>query len=134
VAYKGAIGYIAESFMNFMIGPKVPAMNEDAVANMVTDMTFLEGEITRIGRGHLNSSFTELHSMAKIILTDTVQDYLNANVRQTSYSEVKPKRLQALLEKLARYGATRRDNPSKERGERRRKEAETLHRTSLTYT
>jgi len=38
------------------------------------------------------------------------------------------------LEKLARYGATRRDNPSKERGERRRKEAETLHRMSLTYT
>ncbi|KAH0839949.1 exocyst complex subunit Sec15-like-domain-containing protein [Lanmaoa asiatica] len=133
-AYKGAIGYIAESFMNFMIGPKVPAMNENAIANMVTDMTFLEGEITRIGRGHLNSSFTELHSMAKIILTDTVQDYLNPSVRQASYSEVKPKRLQALLEKLARYGATRRDNPSREKGERRRREAETLHRMSLTYT
>ncbi|KAI9574653.1 exocyst complex subunit Sec15-like-domain-containing protein [Boletus coccyginus] len=133
-AYKGAIGYIAECFMNFMIGPTVPAMNENAVANMVTDMTFLEGEITRIGRGHLNSSFIELHSMAKIILTDTMQDYLNTSVRQTSYSEVKPKRLQALLEKLARYGATRRDNPSRERGEKRRKEAETLHRMSLTYT
>jgi hypothetical protein len=49
-----------------MIGPKVPAMNEDAVANMVTDMTFLEGEITRIGRGHLNSSFTELHSVCTL--------------------------------------------------------------------
>lgn len=71
--------------------------------------------------------------MAKIILTDTVQDYLNASVRQASYNEVKPKRLQALLEKLARYGTTRRDNPSKERGERRRKEAEMLHRMSLTY-
>ncbi|KAG6378743.1 exocyst complex subunit Sec15-like protein [Boletus reticuloceps] len=133
-AYKGAVGYIAECFMNFTIGPKVPAMNENAVANMVTDMTFLEGEITRIGQEHLNSSFTELHSMAKIILTDAVQDYLNANVRQASYSEVKPKRLQALLEKLARYGATRRDNPSKEKGERRRTEAETLNRMSLTYT
>ncbi|KAG8218663.1 exocyst complex subunit Sec15-like-domain-containing protein [Butyriboletus roseoflavus] len=133
-AYKGAIGYIAECFMNFMIGPKVPAMNEHAVANMVTDMTFLEGEITRIGRGNLNSSFAELHSMSKIILTDAVQDYLNPSVRQASYSEVRPKRLQALLEKLARYGATCRDNRSRERGERRRKEAETLHRMSLTYT
>lgn len=72
--------------------------------------------------------------MAKIILTDAVQDYLIPNIRQASYSEVKLKRLQALLEKLARYGAARRDNPSRERGEKRRKEAETLHRMSLTYT
>ena len=46
-----------------MIGPKVLAMNENAVANIATDMTFLEGEITRIERGHLNSSFTELQSV-----------------------------------------------------------------------
>ena len=52
-----------------MIGPNVPAMNENAVANMVTDMTFLEGEITRIGRGHLNSSFTELHSVCPVTPT-----------------------------------------------------------------
>ncbi|KAG9317484.1 exocyst complex subunit Sec15-like-domain-containing protein [Chiua virens] len=133
-AYKGAIGYIAESFMNFMIGPKVPTMNENAVANIVTDMTFLENEVTRIGRAHLKSSFTELHSMAEIIVTDTVQDYLNPSVRQATYSEVKPKRLQALLEKLARYGASRRDISSREKSERRRKEVETLHRMSLTYT
>lgn len=51
---------------NFMIGPKVPAMNENAIANMVTDMTFLEGEVARIGRGHLKSSFVELHSVCKL--------------------------------------------------------------------
>lgn len=49
-----------------MIGPKVPAMNENAMANMVTDVTFLEGEFARIGRGHLNSSFTELHSVCAL--------------------------------------------------------------------
>lgn len=49
-----------------MIGPKVPAMNENAIANIVTDVTFLEGEITRIERGHLNSSFTELHSVCTL--------------------------------------------------------------------
>jgi len=133
-AYKGAVGYIAECFMNFIIGPSVPAINENAIANMVSDMSFLEGEITRIGRAHLNASFTELHLMAKIILTDAVQDYLNPSIRQASYNEVKPKRLQALLEKLARYGTTRRDNPSRERGEKRRREAETLHRMTLSHT
>lgn len=46
-----------------MIGPKVSSMNENAITNMVTDMTFLEGEIMRIGQGDLNSSFTELHSV-----------------------------------------------------------------------
>jgi hypothetical protein len=38
-------------------------MNENAVANIVTDITFLENEITRIGREHLKSSFLELHSV-----------------------------------------------------------------------
>lgn len=51
------------AIQNFMIGPNVPVMNENAIANMVTDMGFLEGEVTRIGRGHLKSSFTELHSV-----------------------------------------------------------------------
>ncbi|KAF9247375.1 exocyst complex subunit Sec15-like-domain-containing protein [Melanogaster broomeanus] len=132
-AYKGAVGYIAECLMNFMIGPNVPAMNENAIANIVTDLKFLEGEVARIGREHLNSSFVELHSMAKIVLSDSVHDYLNASLRQTSYVEIKPKRLQALLEKLAKYGASRRDGLSREKGEKRRKEAEALSKLNLTY-
>ncbi|KIJ70132.1 hypothetical protein HYDPIDRAFT_172026 [Hydnomerulius pinastri MD-312] len=133
-AYKGAVGYIAECLMNFLIGPNVTVMNENAVANIETDVRFLDGEISRIGRGHLKAVFTEIHSMAKIILSDTVQEYLNPNVRQSSYADVKPKRLQALLEKLAKYGASRRDSPSREKGEKRRKEADALNRLSLTYS
>jgi hypothetical protein len=71
--------------------------------------------------------------MANIVLSDSVQDYLNPSIRQTSYGEVKPKRLQALLEKLARYGASRRDNPSREKGDKRRREAEALSRLGPTY-
>lgn len=50
------------------------------------------------------------------------------SMRQAAYGNVKPKRLQALLEKLARYGSQCRDNPSRERGEKRRKEAEAVGR------
>jgi hypothetical protein len=82
-AYRGAVGYIAECLMvsrwfiarqhapgphdfcnqNFMIGPDVPAMNENAISNILVDTEFLEGEMTRIGRGHLSSVFAELHSV-----------------------------------------------------------------------
>lgn len=127
-AYKAAIGYIAESLMNFMIGPKVPAMNENAIANIATDITFLEAEITRIGRSHLNSTFSELRAMAELVLQDKVQEYLNPQVRQTLYGDIKPRRLQALLEKLVRYMAGRRDNISREQGEKRKKEAEVVGR------
>lgn len=48
---------------NFMIGPDVPAMNENAVSNILVDTEFLEGELTRIGRDHLSSVFAELHSV-----------------------------------------------------------------------
>lgn len=51
------------SDQNFMIGPNVPAMNEDAISNLLVDIDFLEGEFTRIGKGHLNSVFAELHSV-----------------------------------------------------------------------
>ncbi|KAH7887589.1 exocyst complex subunit Sec15-like-domain-containing protein [Phlebopus sp. FC_14] len=125
-AYKGAIGYIADCLVNFMTGPNVPMMNENAIANIETDINFLESQITHIGRGHLNAVFTELHLMAKIVISDSMQEYLNPQIRQSSYAEVQPKRLQAVLEKLAKFGASRRDGSSRERGERRRKEAETL--------
>ncbi|KAG2077239.1 exocyst complex subunit Sec15-like protein [Suillus decipiens] len=127
-AYRGAVGYIAECLMNFMIGPDVQAMNENAISNVLVDTEFLEQELTRIGRGHLSSVFAELHSMASVILNDAVQDYLVPQVRQTTYSVVRPKRLQTLLEKLTRYGSSRRDTQSRERGERRRKEADAVGR------
>jgi len=43
-----------------MIGPNVPAMNDDAISHVLVDLNFLEGEFTRIGKGHLNSVFAEL--------------------------------------------------------------------------
>jgi hypothetical protein len=41
---------------------------------------------------------------------------------------VKTKRLHALLDKLAMYGSTCKDAPSRERGEKRRKEADAVGR------
>ncbi len=66
--------------------------------------------------------------MASVVMSDALSAYLVASIRQTSYPNVKPKRLAALLEKLARYGQECRDAPSRERGEKRRKEAEAVGR------
>jgi hypothetical protein len=49
-------------------------------------------------------------------------------MRQTSYATVKHKRLSALLDKLARYGASQRDSASRELGDKRRKEADAVGR------
>lgn len=57
-----------------------------------------------------------------------VQEYLVPANRQASYSVVRPKRLQALLDKLARYGTQQRDAASRELGDRRRREAEAVGR------
>ncbi|KAF9821285.1 hypothetical protein IEO21_00893 [Rhodonia placenta] len=127
-AYRGAANYIADCFLDFMIGRNVPMMNENGVANLLLDIDFLEDEFKRGGHAHLNAAFLELRLMTTIVMEDQVQQYLIPAVRQASYSVVRPKRLQALLEKLARYGAECRDAPSRERGEKRRKEAETVGR------
>lgn len=125
-------------------------MNENAISNILLDVEFLEQEFKRYGRQELCSLFSELRSvrvplslaqkysqltasfaylhlqLINIVMSDTVQEYLVPSVRQSSYAAVKPKRLQALLEKLARYGSQCRDAPSRDRGEKRRKEAEAV--------
>jgi len=57
-----------------------------------------------------------------------VQDFLKPNIRQASYASVRPKRLSTLLEKLAKFGASCKDPAERERGEKRRKEADAVGR------
>ncbi|KAF9057969.1 exocyst complex component, sec15 subunit [Panaeolus papilionaceus] len=127
-SYKGALGYIADCLMDFLTGRDIPMMNENAISNILIDVDFLEEELKRIGRPHLGGVFAELRLMSSIPLSGTVQEYLVPANRQASYAAVKPKRLQALLEKLARYGTIQRDAASRELAERRRKEAEAVSR------
>lgn len=127
-AYRTAVEYLANCLMDFLCGRDIPMINENALSNVLVDVDFLSDEFKRIGRGDLTSVFVELRSMTTIVMTDVVQEYLVPSVRQASYSTVRPKRLQALLEKLARAGAQCRDAPSRERGEKRRKEAEAVGR------
>jgi hypothetical protein len=123
----------------------VPVINENAVSNVLVDVDFLEDELKRIGRAHLTTAFVELRSVScfllppsvadiyfdkttSIPLSNTVQEYLVPAVRHTSYAAVKHKRLQALLDKLAKFGATQRDAASRELADKRRKEADAVGR------
>ncbi|KAI0723088.1 exocyst complex component sec15 subunit [Earliella scabrosa] len=126
-AYRGAVSYIASCFLDFLTGRDIPMMNENAVANLLLDVDFLDEELKRNGHSH-SAAFAELRSMASVVMSDAVNAYLVASIRQTSYANVKPKRLAALLDKLARYGQECRDAPSREKGEKRRKEAEAVGR------
>jgi len=127
-AYMGAAEYIANCFMDFLAGRSIAMMNENAILNLLVDCDFLETEFQRIGRPHLCSAFNELRATTGIVLSDTVHEYLITANRQTTYAMVKHKRLQALLEKLAQYGSTRRDTTGRQMGEKRRKEADAVSR------
>ena len=166
-AYKAAVQYIADCLIvsqlsarrsfekllelydrqDFISGPNVPMLNENALSNISVDVDFLEAEFKRIGREHVNVAFSELRLVSRchlvrsgratnvrspqllsIILEKKVQEYLVPNIRQTSYSSIKPKKLQALLEKLAKSGSSSRDQTERERGERQRKEADAVGR------
>lgn len=63
-----------------------------------------------------------------ITVNNTVQEYLVPANRHASYAPVKHKRLQALLEKLARFGSTQRDPGARDWAEKRRKEADAVGR------
>jgi len=127
-AYKGAFEHIAETLMNCVTGRDIDMINENAISNILIDVDYLEDALKKIGRSHLAAVFTELRSTASIPLNNAVQEFLIPANRHSSYAAVKQKRLQALLEKLARYGALQRDPMARELGEQRRKEAEAVGR------
>jgi len=64
--------------------------------------------------------------MVSIPLNNTVSEFLNPQMRVSAYSNVKPRNLQILLDKLARHGSTMRTSADREKAERRRKEAEAV--------
>ncbi|KAL0562829.1 Rab GTPase-binding exocyst subunit S15, partial [Marasmius crinis-equi] len=122
--YKGSVSYIAECLMDFLVGHNISVLNENAISNVLIDVDFIEDQLRNVGRSHLSSSFAELRMTTSIPLNNTVQEYLVPANRQTSYAVVKHKRLAMLLDKLAKYGLSRRDAASKQLGDRRRKEAD----------
>ncbi|KIP10689.1 hypothetical protein PHLGIDRAFT_494456 [Phlebiopsis gigantea 11061_1 CR5-6] len=128
-AYKSAVDYLADCLIDFLTGRNIPMMNENAISNILMDVDFLEEEFKRAGKPHLMAAFAELRAITSIALNNNVQQFLNPPTRQSTYPNVRAKRLQALLEKLARYGGQCRDSASREKGERRRKEAEAIGRT-----
>lgn len=65
-AYKGAVSYIADCLMEFIVGPNVPMVNENAISNLLLDVDFLEDEFKRIGRGELTVAFSELRLVCSI--------------------------------------------------------------------
>ncbi|KAI0048060.1 exocyst complex component sec15 subunit [Auriscalpium vulgare] len=127
-AYRGAVAYIAQCLMDFLADRNIPTMNENAISNILVDIDFLEDQLKATGRSHLTSVFSEIRSTTSIVLQDNVADFLVPANRQTTYSSIKMKRLQALLEKLAKYGASCRDAPSRELGDKRRREADAVGR------
>jgi len=119
-------GGMADCLMEPLIGPDVDKINDDALSNLLVDVDFLESEFRKIGHGHLNAAFQELRTTVSIPLNNTVPEFLNPQMRTSAYANVKPRNLQTLLDKLAKYGLTTRASAEREKAERRRKEAEAV--------
>jgi len=66
--------------------------------------------------------------MVDVVLKDDVSSFLTPSVRSLSYRSVVPKKLAALLEKLARYGLNTRIRAENEKGEKRRLESQAVAR------
>ncbi|EKM59243.1 uncharacterized protein PHACADRAFT_136668 [Phanerochaete carnosa HHB-10118-sp] len=125
-AYKSAVEYLADCLMEFLTGRSIPMLNENAIHNILVDVDFLEDEFKQAGRPQLLAAFAELRAIESLVLNNNVQQFLNPTIRQNNYAVIRAKRLQSMLEKLARFGGQSRDAPTRERGERRRKEVEAI--------
>ncbi|KAF8341518.1 exocyst complex component, sec15 subunit [Cantharellus anzutake] len=125
-AFKAALDYVASGFADFVFGPNVPMVNDNALANLMVDIDFLDTEFKNLGRSF--TSFQELRMACNIAMNNQVSTYLQPATRRSQYSVINPKNLKSLLEKLSRYGLEGRNAAERESGARRRKEADAVAR------
>jgi len=91
-AYRAATAYIAQCLMDFLTDRNIPMLNENAIANVLIDLDFLEEQFRSAGRANLASLFTDLRSITSIVLSGSVADFLVSSRRQTTYANIKPKK------------------------------------------
>jgi len=124
-------------------------INQNALENVLVDIQFLKDQFMVVGLEKFTGVFDELVMVSPFSIScstsvtycsESLFTLKTANIpvnnqvaqyqdqRQTKFALVKPRKLQILLEKLARYGSTRSDRPSRELAEKRRKEAEMIGR------
>lgn len=56
-------------------------MNENALSNILVDVSFLENELKRIGRGHLTSVFVELRAVSGIFHSSSLSQTVTLSFR-----------------------------------------------------
>ncbi|KAJ9099706.1 hypothetical protein QFC20_005640 [Naganishia adeliensis] len=125
-AYRKALEHINGGLLSYLVGPDVQKLNEQALKNLVDDVTFIEKEVKRLEKPGLDDVFDEIKSMINLILSEAVQAYMEPSIRQGSYTSVKPKNLKIVLDKLGRWVPDPRNITGDDalRMTRRRKEAE----------
>lgn len=128
-----------------LCGKDVARFNEPALSSVLADVKFIEDEIRRLERPALDRVLEEVKLVRRIllilaadkltpeqtinlVLSDAIPGYLEASIRQTSYTAVKPLRLSTVLTKLARGTSAVPSSGAMSRAERRRMEADQVAR------
>ncbi|KAL7421699.1 Rab GTPase-binding exocyst subunit S15 [Cryptotrichosporon argae] len=127
-AYQNALMRINKWLMDTLCGRDVPRLNEQALASVLADVTFIETEIARLGRSQLDHVFDEVKLTINIILSDAVNAFMEPSIRQLSYAAVKPARLSIILAKLGKAAQMAGGPAGQGKAERRRVEAEQVYR------
>ncbi|KAG9015549.1 hypothetical protein FRB94_000154 [Tulasnella sp. JGI-2019a] len=131
--YRGALHHIAESLMNFLVGPDVKVINDAGLTNLAIDIEFLEDQFQRPGKPDLTGVFNEIQTIVTMVTKDDVGSYLIPAKRQKLYPNVQPRKLGNLLEKLGRFTPTTRSAPELQKSEKRRQEAQAVSRLVVSH-
>lgn len=123
--YQNALTRINDHLMDTLCGKDVPRYNEIALNAVLSDVAFIETEMSRLGRPGLDHLFDEVKLCVNIVLSDAVNAYMEPAIRDLSYRAVKPPRLAAILLKLARGAQAQ---GAAQKAERRRNESDQVSR------
>lgn len=127
-AYKSAFTYIASELLNnHLLSRETTQVSLDGLRQLQCDVDALSRESKRL-MSDSDSIWAEVRQTIAVPLNEAVTEYLQPTVRAKDYREVKAVKVAAILDRLARFHASRNGPADQEAAARRIKERDQVSR------
>ncbi|KAI5477595.1 exocyst complex component, sec15 subunit [Pseudohyphozyma bogoriensis] len=102
--YRGALAHCAAVLMSYLVDRDPQRVSDHALAYLANDVRWLVNHVSSVGDERLADVFAELQQLLALLTTaPNMLDYLNPEQRQTHFSRVQQRHLEAALLKLVSF-------------------------------
>ncbi|KAF9433132.1 hypothetical protein BGZ76_009844 [Entomortierella beljakovae] len=98
--YYDALEHLASQLHGIFTDPSVKHINQNFVAVFDKDVRYLEDFVATLGNPNVALTFLPLRQLIDLLLSENTEEYMDPNVRNKHYAQVKSEDVTRMLEKL----------------------------------